>query len=62
MAAGATRTAERIFGRRKVSGAPMYALDPNASDEFDPIYTNDPQGLITALDSLASNRPWRAGW
>ena len=42
---------ERIFGRRKISGAPMYALDPNATDEFDPIYTNDPQGLITPLNS-----------
>jgi deferrochelatase/peroxidase EfeB len=42
---------ERIFGRRKVSGAPMYALDPNASDLLDPIYTNDPQGLITPLNS-----------
>jgi deferrochelatase/peroxidase EfeB len=42
---------ERIFGRRKVSGAPMYALDPNASDLLDPVYTNDPQGLITALHS-----------
>ncbi|MFE2497896.1 Dyp-type peroxidase [Streptomyces scopuliridis] len=42
---------ERIFGRRKVSGAPMYAQDPNASDLFDPIYTNDPQGLITPLNS-----------
>jgi deferrochelatase/peroxidase EfeB len=41
---------ERIFGRRKVSGAPMYALDPNASDLLDPIYTNDPQGLITPLN------------
>jgi deferrochelatase/peroxidase EfeB len=41
---------ERIFGRRKVSGAPMYALDPNASDQLDPIYTNDPQGLITPLN------------
>jgi deferrochelatase/peroxidase EfeB len=40
---------ERIFGRRKVSGAPMYALDPNASDLLDPVYTNDPQGLITPL-------------
>ncbi|MFB7273258.1 Dyp-type peroxidase [Streptomyces sp. NPDC056244] len=42
---------ERIFGRRKASGAPMYATDPNASDQLDPIYTNDPQGLITPLDS-----------
>ena len=42
---------ERIFGRRKVSGAPMYATDPNASDLLDPIYTNDPQGLITPLNS-----------
>ena len=41
---------ERIFGRRKVSGAPMYALDPDASDLLDPIYTNDPQGLITPLN------------
>ncbi|MCW2885774.1 MAG: deferrochelatase/peroxidase EfeB [Streptosporangiaceae bacterium] len=42
---------ERIFGRRKDSGAPMYALSENASDLLDPIYTNDPQGLITPLDS-----------
>jgi deferrochelatase/peroxidase EfeB len=42
---------ERIFGRRKISGAPLYALDPNASDENDPIYNNDPQGLITPLNS-----------
>ena len=41
---------ERIFGRRKVSGAPMYALDDNASDLLDPIYTNDPRGLITPLN------------
>ncbi|MEN3312805.1 MAG: deferrochelatase/peroxidase EfeB [Actinomycetota bacterium] len=41
---------ERIFGRRKISGAPMYATDPNASDELDPIYTNDPQGRLTPLD------------
>jgi deferrochelatase/peroxidase EfeB len=40
---------ERIFGRRKVSGAPMYALNPNASDLLDPVYTNDPHGLITPL-------------
>jgi len=42
---------ERIFGRRKASGAPMYAMDENASDLLDPIYTNDPQGLITPLNS-----------
>jgi deferrochelatase/peroxidase EfeB len=42
---------ERIFGRRKVSGAPMYARDPNASDLLDPVYTNDPRGLITPLHS-----------
>ncbi|MFJ2034191.1 Dyp-type peroxidase [Streptosporangium sp. NPDC087985] len=42
---------ERIFGRRKDSGAPMYALSENASDTLDPIYTNDPQGLITPLNS-----------
>ncbi len=41
---------ERIFGRRKVSGAPMYALDRDASDLLDPVYTNDPQGLITPLN------------
>jgi deferrochelatase/peroxidase EfeB len=42
---------ERIFGRRKASGAPMYAMDENAPDTLDPIYTNDPQGLITPLNS-----------
>jgi deferrochelatase/peroxidase EfeB len=41
---------ERIFGRRKASGAPMYAVGENANDLFDPIYTNDPQGLITPLN------------
>jgi deferrochelatase/peroxidase EfeB len=41
---------ERIFGRRKASGAPMYATSENASDLLDPVYTNDPQGLITPLD------------
>ncbi|MFF1745260.1 Dyp-type peroxidase [Streptomyces mirabilis] len=41
---------ERIFGRRKASGAPMYAVGENASDLLDPIYTNDPQGLITPLN------------
>ncbi|MGW7005624.1 Dyp-type peroxidase [Streptomyces sp. NPDC054933] len=41
---------ERIFGRRKISGAPLYALSDDAPDTFDPIYTNDPQGLITPLD------------
>jgi deferrochelatase/peroxidase EfeB len=29
----------------------MYASGPNASESFDPVYTNDPQGLITALNS-----------
>jgi deferrochelatase/peroxidase EfeB len=42
---------ERIMGRRKVSGAPMYALDPNVTEQLDRVYTNDPQGLITALNS-----------
>jgi deferrochelatase/peroxidase EfeB len=42
---------ERVFGRRKATGAPMYASGPNASQNFDPIYTNDPQGLITPLNS-----------
>jgi deferrochelatase/peroxidase EfeB len=41
---------ERVFGRRKISGAPLYATDPNASDELDPIYTNDPQGRLTPLN------------
>ncbi|HWE08239.1 MAG TPA: Dyp-type peroxidase, partial [Solirubrobacteraceae bacterium] len=41
---------ERIFGRRKISGAPLYATDPNASDELDPVYTNDPQGRLTPLN------------
>ncbi|MFJ2191730.1 Dyp-type peroxidase [Kitasatospora sp. NPDC087861] len=41
---------ERIFGRRKISGAPLYALSDDAPDTFDPIYTNDPQGLITPLN------------
>jgi len=41
---------ERIFGRRKISGAPLYSTDPHASDELDPIYTNDPQGRLTPLD------------
>jgi deferrochelatase/peroxidase EfeB len=42
---------ERIFGRRKASGAPMYAVSETAPDTLDPIYTNDPQGLITPLNS-----------
>jgi deferrochelatase/peroxidase EfeB len=41
---------ERIFGRRKISGAPLYATSPTASDNLDPIYTNDPQGLLTPLN------------
>jgi deferrochelatase/peroxidase EfeB len=41
---------ERIFGRRKISGAPLYATSPTASDELDPVYTNDPRGLLTPLD------------
>jgi deferrochelatase/peroxidase EfeB len=42
---------ERIFGRRKLSGAPMYATSPTANDMLDPVYTNDPQGLLTPLDA-----------
>jgi deferrochelatase/peroxidase EfeB len=42
---------ERTFGRRKISGAPLYVTSPTASDELDPVYTNDPQGLLTPLDS-----------
>jgi deferrochelatase/peroxidase EfeB len=45
-----TEEQERIFGRRKVSGAPLYATSPTATDELDPIYTNDPQGLLTPLN------------
>jgi deferrochelatase/peroxidase EfeB len=41
---------ERIFGRRKISGAPLYATLPTASDNLDPIYTNDPDGLLTPLN------------
>jgi deferrochelatase/peroxidase EfeB len=40
---------ERIFGRRKISGAPLYATSPTETDELDPVYTNDPQGLLTPL-------------
>jgi deferrochelatase/peroxidase EfeB len=40
---------EQVFGRRKVSGAPMYATSADASDNLDPVYTNDPQGLLTPL-------------
>jgi deferrochelatase/peroxidase EfeB len=46
-----TEQQERVFGRRKISGAPLYATSPNATDEFDPIYTNDPQGRLTPLRS-----------
>jgi deferrochelatase/peroxidase EfeB len=42
---------ERIFGRRKVSGAPLYATSQTDTDNFDPVYTNDPQGLLTPLNS-----------
>jgi deferrochelatase/peroxidase EfeB len=42
---------ERIFGRRKSTGAPMYAVSEDASELLDPVYTNDPQGVITPLDS-----------
>jgi deferrochelatase/peroxidase EfeB len=42
---------ERVFGRRKISGAPMYATSPNANDMLDPVYTNDPQGLLTPLNA-----------
>ncbi|GII57690.1 hypothetical protein Pth03_60790 [Planotetraspora thailandica] len=38
---------ERIIGRRKVSGAPMYGTE----ESQDPVYTNDPQGAITPLNS-----------
>jgi deferrochelatase/peroxidase EfeB len=38
---------ERIFGRRKVTGAPMYGTD----EAQDPVYNNDPQGKITPLNA-----------
>jgi deferrochelatase/peroxidase EfeB len=38
---------ERIIGRRKVTGAPMYGTDEGQ----DPVYTNDPQGRLTPLDA-----------
>jgi deferrochelatase/peroxidase EfeB len=41
---------ERIFGRRKISGAPLYATSPTASDLLDPVYTNDPEGQLTPLN------------
>jgi deferrochelatase/peroxidase EfeB len=41
---------ERTFGRRKISGAPLYATSSTAPDNLDPIYTNDPQGLLTPLN------------
>ena len=41
---------EQIFGRRKVSGAPLYATSPTASDLLDPVYTNDPDGRLTPLN------------
>ncbi|MGW1044197.1 Dyp-type peroxidase [Streptomyces sp. NPDC002547] len=42
---------ERILGRRKVSGAPVYATSDDASDRIVPVYTNDPQGLLTPINS-----------
>ncbi|MDT7715789.1 MAG: deferrochelatase/peroxidase EfeB, partial [Pseudonocardiales bacterium] len=41
---------ERIFGRRKVSGAPMYATSPDAPDTLPTLYTNDPEGQLTPLN------------
>ena len=41
---------ERIFGRRKLSGAPLYATSPTATDLLDPVYTNDPEGVLTPLN------------
>jgi deferrochelatase/peroxidase EfeB len=38
---------ERVIGRRKVTGAPLYGTDEGQ----DPVYTNDPQGMVTPLDS-----------
>jgi deferrochelatase/peroxidase EfeB len=38
---------ERIIGRRKITGAPLYGTD----ESQDPVYTNDPQGKITPLNA-----------
>jgi deferrochelatase/peroxidase EfeB len=38
---------ERIIGRRKITGAPLYGTD----ESQDPVYTNDPQGRITPLNA-----------
>jgi deferrochelatase/peroxidase EfeB len=38
---------ERIIGRRKVTGAPLYGTE----ESQDPVYTNDPQGKVTPLNS-----------
>ena len=38
---------ELIIGRRKVTGAPLYGTDQNQ----DPVYNNDPQGVVTPLDA-----------
>jgi deferrochelatase/peroxidase EfeB len=38
---------ERVIGRRKVTGAPLYGTD----ESQDPVYTNDPQGRVTPLNS-----------
>jgi deferrochelatase/peroxidase EfeB len=38
---------ERVIGRRKVTGAPLYGTDEGQ----DPVYTNDPQGRVTPLNS-----------
>jgi deferrochelatase/peroxidase EfeB len=38
---------ERIIGRRKITGAPMYGTD----ESQDPVYTNDPQGKVTPLNA-----------
>jgi deferrochelatase/peroxidase EfeB len=42
---------EKIIGRRKDTGAPLYSTSPHAPDTFDPVYTNDPQGLVTPLNA-----------
>jgi deferrochelatase/peroxidase EfeB len=38
---------ERVIGRRKVTGAPLYGTDEGQ----DPVYTNDPQGKVTPLNA-----------
>jgi deferrochelatase/peroxidase EfeB len=53
---------ERIFGRRKISGAPLYATSPTASDELDPstpMTRRDCSPRSTATSGWPTRRPRR---